>query len=603
MSRDEQDFDVRPGRTRDRGAGQGRRAVSLATQVRRAAAKAGHMRLSRARRSGGTGTIGRGRLAAASARFRADGRKVVIKARIVRHKGARFRAAPLARHIGYLARDGVTRDGQDARLFDQRTDGVDATDFARRCEDDRHHFSFIVSPEDGADMAELRGFARDLMADMARDLDTALDWVGIDHWNTDNPHVHIMLRGRADDGNDLVIDRDYISEGMRARAEARAMLELGPRTSQEIARTLAREIDAERWTSLDQRLQRLAARNMGIVDLRPWLGGFQPSKGDHPGLSPELGQASGYGAPDSRLLLGRAARLERMGLAESIAPAMWTLQPDLEDSLRDLGMRTDIIKTMHRAMQTGGRCPDLATFTLHDGAPTDPVIGRLSARGLDDELTGTAFAIIEGVDGRTHHLLFEDLELTGDTPIGGIVELRSWSGRDGRARMSLATRSDTPLYAQVDALGATWIDRQLVGDQPLTMANGFGREVRDALDARREKLVALGVATRRGGQVILPSGMIASLRTSELQDAATRIAQATGLAHQPSAPGEIVSGQYRERVTLASGRFAMIDDVLGFQLVPWRPALDRQLGSQVLGTMSPGGRIDWSPGRSRGLGL
>ncbi len=591
MNRDEQSFDVRPGRARDRGAGQGRRVVSLATQVRRAAAKAGHMRLPRARRSGGTGTIGRGRLAAASARFRADRRRVVIKARIVRHKGTRFRAAPLARHIAYLARDGVTRDGQDARLFDQRTDGEEAGDFARRCEDDRHHFRFIVSPEDGAAMEELRGFARDLMADMARDLDTALDWVGVDHWNTDNPHVHILLRGRADDGNDLVIDRDYISEGMRARAEARATLELGPRTNQEIARTLAREVDAERWTSLDQRLDHLAARNMGIVDLRPGHAGSEPRQG------------AGYGAPASQLLLGRANRLERMGLAESIAPAMWTLRPDLEDSLRELGMRTDIIKTMHRAMQTSGRRADLATFTLHDGMPTDPVIGRLAARGLDEELTGTAFAIVEGVDGRTHHLRFEDLELTGDTPIGGIVELRCWTGRDGRARMSLATRSDMPLHAQVDALGATWIDRQLVGEQPLPMANGFGREVRDALDARREKLVELGVATRRGGRVILPSGMVASLRTSELQDAATQIAQATGLAHQPSAPGEMVSGQYRERVTLASGRFAMIDDGLGFQLVPWRPALDRQLGSQVLGTMSSGGRIDWLPGRSRGLGL
>ena len=364
MNRDEQGFDLRPGRARDRGAGQGRRVVSLATQVRRAAAKAGHMRLPRARRSGGTGTIGRGRLAAASVRFRADGRKVVIKARIVRHKGPRFRAAPLARHIDYLARDGVTRDGQDARLFDQRSDGVEAADFARRCEDDRHHFRFIVSPEDGADLEDLRGFARDLMADMACDLDTALDWVGVDHWNTDNPHVHILLRGRADDGSDLVIDRDYISEGMRARAEARATLELGPRTSQEIARTLAREVDAERWTSLDQRLQRLAARNMGIVDLRP----------GHVGQAP--GQEAGYGAPDSQLLLGRAARLERMGLAESVAPAMWTLRPDLEESLRDLGMRTDIIKTMHRAMQTSGRRPDLATFTLHNGSPTDPVIGR-----------------------------------------------------------------------------------------------------------------------------------------------------------------------------------------------------------------------------------
>lgn len=583
MSRDEQGFDVRPGPARDRGAGQGRRVASLATQVRRAAAKAGHTRLARNRRSTGTGTIGRGRLAAAGDRFRADSRKVVIKARIVRHKGASFRAAPLTRHIAYLARDGVTRDGQDARLFDQRSDEVDGSGFASRCEEDRHHFRFIVSPQDGADMEDLRGFARDLMADVECDLDTRLEWVGVDHWNTDNPHIHILMRGRADDGSDLVIDRDYISEGMRARAEARVTLELGPRSKREIAAALAREVDADRWTSLDQSLARIAVRNAGLVDLRP--------------------DAGGYARTDSQLLLGRAARLEHMGLADRVEPAVWTLHPDIESSLRDLGMRGDIIKTMHRAMSESGRVPDLSSFALHDASPSEPVLGRLAARGLHDELTGSAYAIVEGIDGRTHHLRFEDLELTGDTPVGGIVEARSWAGRDGRDRLSLATRSDLTLQAQVHAGGATWLDHQLASQAPLAAAKGFGRDVRDAMADRRVRLVELGFARRLGTRVALLPGMIAALQDKELEQAAARIARDTGLAHQASLPGQIVSGRYRERVTLASGRFAMIDDGLGFQLVPWRPALDRQLGSQVLGTMMPGGRIDWSPGRNRGLGL
>src|SRR3546814_6563528 len=87
--------------------------------------------------------------------------------------------------------------------------------------EDRHHFRFIVSPEDAGDMADLRAFTRELMDDVARDLGTDLDWVAVDHWNTDNPHIHVLLRGKADDGTDLVIDRDYIREGMRGRAEER----------------------------------------------------------------------------------------------------------------------------------------------------------------------------------------------------------------------------------------------------------------------------------------------------------------------------------------------------------------------------------------------
>src|SRR3546814_3694693 len=79
-----------------------------------------------------------------------------------------YRAAPLAKHIKYLERDGVSRDGRDASMFDARTDRADRDAFAGRCEDDRHHFRFIVSPEDAGDMEDLRSFTRELMADAAK---------------------------------------------------------------------------------------------------------------------------------------------------------------------------------------------------------------------------------------------------------------------------------------------------------------------------------------------------------------------------------------------------------------------------------------------------
>src|SRR3546814_19832663 len=98
----------------------------------------------------------------------------VIKARVVRHKGSKFRAAPLARHIAYLKRDGVTRDGRDASLFDARSDHADGDTFALRCEDDRHHFRLIVSPEDAGQMADLNTFTRDLLDEIAGILGTRL---------------------------------------------------------------------------------------------------------------------------------------------------------------------------------------------------------------------------------------------------------------------------------------------------------------------------------------------------------------------------------------------------------------------------------------------
>src|SRR6476659_5500137 len=96
----------------------------------------------------------------------------------------------VAKHLTYLKRDGVTRDGADARMFDAHSDQADERGFAERCGDDRHHFRFIVSPEDAQDLTDLRAFTRELMADAERDLGTTLDWIAVDHWNTDNPHVH-----------------------------------------------------------------------------------------------------------------------------------------------------------------------------------------------------------------------------------------------------------------------------------------------------------------------------------------------------------------------------------------------------------------------------
>jgi len=302
-------------------------------------------------------------------------------------------------------------------------------------------------------------------------------------------------------------------------------------------------------------------------------------------------------------MLGRAAKLERLGLAERAAPACFALKPGLEQALRELEIRDDIIKTMHRTMTGAGREPDGSGFALHGDYPGDPVLGRLVARGLHDELKGSAYAVVEGVDGRTHHLRFSDLELTGDAAPGAIVEARVYEDDQGRKRLSLATRSDLSLQQQIAAPGATWLDRQLLAREPVVTGGGFGAEVVDAMDRRVEHLASEGLARRQGQRVIFSRDLLETLRRRELDNAAGKIAAETGLTYRPSAEGEHVAGIYQQRVVLSSGRFAMIDDGLGFQLVPWRPALEQQLGRQVSGVMLPSGGVDWSFGRKRGLGL
>ena len=583
MKRRDDELRLRPGRIGDRGR-RAARPKTFVGEVMRAARKAGYTGkgFGRANR-GSSSSFGRGRSAALALSLRSPSRRVVIKARVVRHRGNKFRSAPLAKHLAYLKRDGITRDGADACMFDARSEATDERAFAERSEEDRHHFRFIVSPEDAAEMTDLRAFTRELMTDAERDLGTRLDWVAVDHWNTDNPHVHVLVRGRADDGQDLVISRDYISRGFRARAEERVTLELGPRSEQAIESALERQVEAEHWTGLDRALRDIADEGAGIADLRPGA----------PDRNPEF----------RRLMLGRAAKLERLGLAERVAPACFALKPGIEQTLRDLEIRGDIIKTMHRAMAAAGREPDIASLALHVEDPGDPVLGRLVARGLHDELKGSAYAVIEGVDGRTHHLRFSDLELTGDAARGAIVEARAYEDTQGRRRLSLATRSDLSLQQQIAAPGATWLDRQLLAREPVVTGGGFGAEVAEAMERRVDHLAAEGLARRQGQRVIFSRDLLNTLRRRELDNVAGKIAAEIGIVYRPSPEGEYVVGTYRQRVTLSSGRFAMIDDGLGFQLVPWRPALEQQLGRHVSGVMLPGGGVDWSFGRKRGLEL
>ncbi|MGY4752576.1 relaxase/mobilization nuclease domain-containing protein [Pannonibacter sp. Q-1] len=577
---DEREFRIRPGRIRSTRAQQARPFIA---QALAAAQKAGG-RVSRSGRitPGNRSRFGRGQRAAIQANRLLTGRSrvVVIKTRVVRHSA---RSAPLGAHLNYLGRDGVTRDGEKARMFGPESDDMDARAFAARVEDDRHHFRFIVSPEDAVDMADLKSFARDLMARAEKDLGTKLDWVGVDHWNTDNPHVHIILRGRTDDGQDLVISRDYIKEGMRARAQDLATMELGPRTDLDIRRTLESQVEAERWTQLDRQLVRDAGKS-GIIDLAP-LADRQPDE-------------------FHALKVGRLRTLEVLGLAGQVGPAQWFIKNEAETVLRGLGERGDIIKRMHRALSERGIERGSASYVLAAESLDVPVIGRLVERGLDDELKGTAYAVVDGVDGRTHHMKFPHLDAAGDSAPGSIVELRTYEDARGERRVALALRSDLDLQQQVSASGATWLDRQAVARDPVALSEGgFGAEVREALEQRADHLVGEGLAERQGGRTVFARRLIDTLRRRELDTLGEKLAVETGMPFNRAGGGEYVAGSYRQRFTLASGRFAMIDDGLGFQLVPWSLSLEKQLGRHVSGVARDDGGIDWSFGRKRGLGL
>ncbi|MCC8943951.1 relaxase/mobilization nuclease domain-containing protein, partial [Bradyrhizobium sp. Arg62] len=300
------EFEVKLGRISNRRA---RRATSYLRLIRQEAAKAG---VSAPRSSSFTGgRIGRGHAQGAvlAGRGRSPGqRRVVIKARIVRIKAGDPGA--LRAHLRYVQRDGVTRDGEPGELYDAGNDRADGKAFTERSAHDRHQFRFIVAPEDSAEIADLKPFVRDLMHQMEQDLGTRLDWVAADHFNTGHPHTHIVLRGKDDEGNDLVIARDYIAHGVRSRAAELVTRELGPETEIEVARKLQQEVAAERFTRLDRAILR---------DVRE--GALEP------------GALSKREPVWQAARIGRLRTLERMGLAEESEPGRWRIDAELEPKL------------------------------------------------------------------------------------------------------------------------------------------------------------------------------------------------------------------------------------------------------------------------------
>ena len=648
-SRDDR-FRPRVGPPRSRGDASSQRFIG---RVVRAASRSGKSLGYRATRARPGARLGRG-YAAARLAARALGprsRRVIVKVRIVKH--AEIKPATLRENLDYVERDGVKPDGSPGRLEAAEQEEIDAESFARRIEPDRHHFKIIVSPEDGAQIGDLKSYTRELMAQVERDLGTRLEWVATDHWDTDNPHIHILLRGQDEAGEDLVIAGDYIAHGMRHRAAELATRWLGPRTDREIRESLTREVEQGRWTSLDRTLQRSAQG--GRLDLTDLSSAVQDR--------------------DYRtLLIGRLQHLRELGLAERLAPNRWQLSPDLEPLLRTMGERGDIIRRMQRAL--GAERRELGT--LGNAERPESVTGRLAAKGIVDPLSDRGYLIVDGIDGRAYHIPVPPRIDLGGFPVGAVVTVSNGPksrpadrtiaeltaggiyrtsehltiaranhrpGRDpeefvqahvrrlealrragiverleedvwrvpkdlverGRAYdarraggVQVEVRSYLPVERQVRAVGATWLDRLLVDQCGDLSPMGFGSEVRAALADREGFLVSEGLAERRNQRVILARNLLAKLRSRELESAADKIQVETGLVHRPMVDAAPVSGTLRRSVILVSGRFAMLDDGTGFSLVPWRPVLEGRIG-QIITVVTHGDLVSWDLSRRRGV--
>lgn len=592
-------------------------------------------------------------------------RRVVVKARFVSHSAGR--GAPLRAHVAYLARESrsvaggpeagkgsdldrsvnyLSRQeetaGNSLSFYNQRESDLDGKSLTSAWTTDARHFRLIISAEDGAALGDLRPLIREVMAGLEAKLATKLEWLAVDHHDTDNPHSHVLLRGRRADGTELFIPSRLIASGIREHAQEIVTRALGPRQNVDLVRERARDIEARGPSPMDKELLRARDRSGVVYTQRPDL-------------------------------LARLERLEGWDLAAK-AQGGWRLASDLRDRLKALATHVEVENALGRVGRIRG------AGAVRSVETTTRTVGELIHFGPVDDLGETFLAIVENERGEIRYATLDhanDLAQLDGVKTGAIVafeprnvgtrptdevvaaiaaqtggaysiehhkttkpgaspeimaanirrlEAMRRAGlveRDAsgvfqiaddhldralaferkiaqRSPVAVAVESHLPVRDQVPASGPTRLDRILSGTEPALAGTGrVAAAEAAALQQRRMFLIEQGIL---GGKLdALDEHAVRAMAKSELAEAARRASQHLGvpvLTH----PHGSVQGVYAQRVDLAQGRVAIIMQDRQAFMVPWRPALERFAGREVLG-VSRGQTISWSLARKLGPDL
>jgi type IV secretory pathway VirD2 relaxase len=455
--------------------------------------------------------------------------RVVAKLSFHKHGFGAVGGGKLMAHAQYLERDVAAREGERGQFYDRERDiAEDAREQLRDWSvEDKRHFRLMLAPESGVRIVgedgDLKDFTRSTMARVERDLGVKLDWVAVDHHNTDNPHVHVIVRGVRRDGAELLLPREYVSHGLREAARDVATDILGERSIADERLRLEREAQARSLNRLDRALEQElnAAREVRMQE----LGRDQ---------TPEFANA----------LRARARELERMGLAQEVRRNVLKLERDWLERLeaaRPLDIRRELARGRLYEPRLGrvvgevrelgprGDNPDRALLVLDT-----PSHGRL--------LLNTGMREIEHLEQ------------------GAILALKP-EGRGAEIEV-ISARS---LEAQVQARADTVLDREL--DR---IARGERRElpklerVEHALSQRAEVLEREGLGLMSdSGKFYFRDGVRDGLRAHELDRAGLVHARRHGLDYRDLSidpPGQDEQiWRVREVKELFAGRTVLLE--------------------------------------------
>ncbi len=399
----------------------------------------------------------------------ANARRVVVQSHFVRMtpKGAKLAAS----HLRYILRDGVEKDGSPGVLYGP--DGpVSPKSFTEPRPKETLQFRWVVSPEDAGDL-DMTKYIRQYMKRIERETCMKLEWAAVNHYNTEHPHTHVVVRGVDLDGRRVRFSRTYTSFGLRRVGQELATDTLGPRPTRSIERAREREVTQERLTSLDREIGRAVVGN----DIRA---------------------SSQKTSPDAGLIVGRLRHLEKLGLAAPITATSWKMTDGWQASLRELGARGDILKQLYKSV--GDRATQY--HIVRPGAPLEPdtngrstvVVGRVVSKGLADELKGTMYAVIETPRGKGYHVQL-DANTAAKFRVGDVV---SFGMRTGPSPRVWARKATLSIQEQIVHRGVTWLDQL---SPKLLSSRGLGVELGKAIHQRDEFLKTLGIVRGAPGRM------------------------------------------------------------------------------------------------------
>jgi len=324
-------------------------------------------------------------------------RRVIVKARYVKNSGDGFKEKIRA-HLDYITRNEAGLNSEKPELFSQDEESLTLKDIATKFEDSPHNFRFIISPEDG-DKIDLKTFTIDLVKTIENDLKTKIKWVASCHYDTNEPHVHLVINGKDEFGNKLLMTKDYISRGIRNRAAEKITHKLGLRNIEDIKNGLNIDVNRNSKSYLDEVIKTnvidgyIKVSNIMINDIDKNI---------------------------DDLLSRRLAHLQNYDLAKHEGNNKWKVKKEYLKDLYQINRISSIIEKMSTNLKVEkSRCEVISTKDLSEKS----IVGHVVSRRYVDELDDTECLIIKTAQQKQIYVELEKYSEKIRVGVGDLVRV------------------------------------------------------------------------------------------------------------------------------------------------------------------------------------